>query len=33
MGEIINAYRIVVGKPKVKGLLGRIGIDERIILK
>jgi hypothetical protein len=33
MGEIINSHRIIVGKPKVKKLLGEIGIDGRIILK
>jgi hypothetical protein len=33
MGEIINLYKILVGKPEVKRILGRIGIEERIILK
>jgi hypothetical protein len=33
MGEMINAYKILVGKPKGKRPLGRQGVDGRIILK
>jgi hypothetical protein len=33
MGEIRNAYNILVGKPEGKDHTENLGIDERIILK
>jgi len=32
MGEIINAYKVFVGRPQGKRRLGSIDIDERITL-
>jgi hypothetical protein len=33
MGEMKNVYNILVGKPEKKRLLGRPGVDSKIILK
>jgi hypothetical protein len=33
MGEVRNAYKILVGKPERKGQLGRPKLKWRIILK
>jgi hypothetical protein len=33
MGKTTNVYKILVGKPEGKTLLGRLGIDGRIILE
>jgi hypothetical protein len=33
MGEIRNAFRILVGKPESRRPLGRQGVDGRIILE
>jgi hypothetical protein len=33
MGEIRNAYKILVGKPKGRDRLRELYIDERLILK
>jgi hypothetical protein len=33
MGEMINEYRILLGKPEGKRPLQDLGVDERIILK
>jgi hypothetical protein len=32
-GAIRNVYKILVGEPEAKMLLGRLDVDERIILK
>jgi len=33
MDEVRNVYKVLVGKPEMKRLLGSSGIDGRIILK
>jgi hypothetical protein len=33
MGEVINTYEIMVGKPKGKRTLRNLGVDMRIILE
>jgi len=33
IGEMRNAYKMLVGKPEGKRPLGNVGVDKRIILK